>query len=133
MKEEYIDNVSIEEFLRVIEHELLKFGSYKNIQSTLSKYMVGYLPEQEQLEKVAVILAAEMRAAIGKMAVEFSGDANESRAKFLKRARRLNSDFENDLMSEVMTSDKKEVDIELVGKTSGGKAVKRVTKKKKEV
>lgn len=131
-KEEYTESIEPKEFLKLMEHELGKFGSYKNVKSVLSKYMMGQVPD-EQLQKVAVILIAEIRAMTAKLVDEFDGEPNEARAKFLKRVKRIKSDFENNLMNEVMTSDEKEVEIELIGHTSEGKEIQTVELKKNKV
>jgi hypothetical protein len=131
-KQEYTEAVEPKEFLKLMEHELTKFGSYKNIKTVLSKYMMGQVPD-EQLQKIGVILVAEMRAVTSKLVDEFDGEPNEARAKFLKRVRRIKSDFENNLMGEIMTSDEKEVEIELIGHTSEGKEIQTVELKKNKV
>lgn len=130
-KEEYTDAFEPKDMLKLIEHELMKFGSFKNVQSMLAKYMVGNKVPDDQLQTVAVILLAEVRAMVSKLADEFDGEPNEARAKFLKRIKRYRDDFDKNLIGEVMTSDEKEVDVELVGYTSDGNKIESVEIKQK--
>lgn len=125
-KEEYTDSFEPKDMLKLIENELTKFGSYKNVQHILSKYMIGNKLPDEQLQTVTVILLAEVRAMVAKLADEFDGEPNEARAKFLRRIKRYKQDFEENLIAEILSSDEKEVDVELVGYTAEGNKIESV-------
>lgn len=130
-KEEYTDAFEPKDMIKLIENELMKFGSFKNVKSMLAKYMVGNKVPDDQLQTVTVIILAEVRAMVAKLADDFDGEPNEARAKFLKRIKRYRDDFDKNLIAEVMTSDEKEVDVELVGYTSEGNKIESVEIKQK--
>lgn len=70
---------------RIVEKELTKFGSYENVRSMLSKYMVGQY-DQQVVEKLLVILIAEFRHRIEKLSTSLPDDETEASAIIEKRA-----------------------------------------------
>lgn len=128
--EEYTEAVTPTDFMKVVDSELGKFGNFKNVKSILMKYMIGGGVPDEQLQKVSAIMIAEVRAQIAKTLANFEGDPVEARAKFIKYARNVKKSYDSsDVLSEIMTSDKKEIDIEIVGTTKEGKGIKIAQKK----
>jgi hypothetical protein len=61
-----MSNTSKDAF-KIVEKELIKFGSYENAKKILSKYMIGSSYDQEMVEKILVILVAEFRREIERL------------------------------------------------------------------
>jgi cell division GTPase FtsZ len=74
------------ETLRVVERELLKFGSYEHAKKLLNKYMIGSDYNQEMVEKILVILVAEFRHEIEKISGNLPDDAVEAAAVVERKA-----------------------------------------------
>ena len=70
---------------RIVEKELIKFSSYDNVKSILSKYMIGAY-DKELVEKLLVILATEFRHNIERMSTNLPEDDTEAAAIVSKRA-----------------------------------------------
>lgn len=125
MASEYVDYVSPNEVLKLVEHEMTKFGNWNNLRSTMAKYMIGSIPPQEQLIKVAAILTAEIRQHVHREITEkLPEDPIEATAVVRKKARRLKTDWEESLMNKVVTLDDKELEVTITGETREGKAIK---------
>lgn len=71
---------------RLVERELVKFGSYENAKKLLSKYMIGSSYDEEMVEKVLVILTTEFRHVIEKLSSVLPEDDTEAAAVVSRRA-----------------------------------------------
>ena len=65
--------------LRIVERELLKFGSYENVRSILSKYSIGNY-DKDLVEKLLVIFVAEFRHKIESLSGNLPDDEAEANA-----------------------------------------------------
>lgn len=70
---------------RIVEKELIKFASYDNVRSILSKYMIGAY-DKELVEKLLVILASEFRHNIERLSSHLPDDEVEAAAVVSKKA-----------------------------------------------
>lgn len=70
---------------RIVEKELIKFASYDNVRSILSKYMIGSY-DQALVEKLLVILASEFRHNIERLSSNLPDDEVEAAAVVNKKA-----------------------------------------------
>jgi hypothetical protein len=70
---------------KIVEKELIKFSSYENVKSILSKYMIGGY-DKELVEKLLVILSTEFRHNIERMSTNLPEDDTEAAAIVNKRA-----------------------------------------------
>ena len=71
---------------RLVERELVKFGSYENAKKLLNKYMIGSSYDEEMVEKVLVILTSEFRHVIEKLSSVIPEDDTEAAAVVSRRA-----------------------------------------------
>lgn len=66
------------ETLRVVERELIKFGSYEHAKKLLDKYMIGSDYNRDMVEKILVILVAEFRHEIERLSSNLPDDEAEA-------------------------------------------------------
>lgn len=71
---------------KLVERELVKFGSYENAKKMLNKYMIGSSYDQEMVEKILVILVTEFRHVVEKMSSSLPDDEVEAAASISRRA-----------------------------------------------
>ena len=71
---------------RLVERELVKFGSYDNAKKLLNKYMIGSSYDEEMVEKILVILTTEFRHVIEKLSSVLPEDDTEAAAVVSRRA-----------------------------------------------
>jgi len=71
--------------LVMIERELIKFASYDNVKSMLSKYMVGSY-DQDTVEKLLVILSSEFRKVLERVEDNLPDDDVEAAAVVARRS-----------------------------------------------
>lgn len=101
-------NKSIET-LRLVERELLKFGSYENANKILSKYMIGSSYDKEMVEKILVILVAEFRQQLERMGKALPEDEAEAEAaierKISRKKTSRKSEFSIELADDIDLSE----------------------------
>jgi len=71
---------------RLVERELVKFGSYENARKMLNKYMIGSSYDQEMTEKILVILVTEFRHVVEKLSSSLPEDEAEAAASLSRKA-----------------------------------------------
>ena len=71
---------------RLVERELVKFGSYENTKKMLNKYMIGSSYDEEMVEKILVILVSEFRHVIERLSSVLPEDDTEAAAVVSRRA-----------------------------------------------
>ena len=76
---------AVKDSFRLVERELIKFSSYENVKSILSKYSIGQY-DKELVEKLLVILSTEFRHKIEKLSSDLPDDDVEASAVVSKRA-----------------------------------------------
>jgi hypothetical protein len=70
---------------QIVEKELLKFSSYENVRSILSKYSIGQY-DKELVEKLLVILSTEFRRKMEGLASRLPDDEAEASAVVQRKA-----------------------------------------------
>lgn len=68
---------TVKDSFKLVERELIKFGSYENVRSTLSKYSIGQY-DKDLVEKLLVILTTEFRHKIEKLSSDLPDDDVEA-------------------------------------------------------
>ena len=63
---------------KIVEAELIKFGSAENTRKVLSKYMIGFNGDPQVIERVFTILSAEFRQTIEKIRTSLPEDDIEA-------------------------------------------------------
>jgi hypothetical protein len=69
----------------IVERELLKFSSYENVRSILSKYSIGQY-DKDLVEKLLVILSTEFRRKIENLNTNLPDDEVEAMAVIQRKA-----------------------------------------------
>lgn len=73
---------------KIVEAELIKFGSAENTRKVLSKYMIGFNGDPEVIERVFTILSSEFRQTIEKIRLSLPEDDVEAAAFVENKAAR---------------------------------------------
>lgn len=76
---------TVKDSFKLVERELIKFGSYESVRSTLSKYSIGQY-DKDLVEKLLVILTTEFRHKIEKLSSDLPDDDTEAAFVVSRRA-----------------------------------------------
>jgi diphthamide synthase subunit DPH2 len=76
---------TVKDSLKLVERELIRFASYENVRSVLSKYSIGQY-DKDLVEKLLVILTTEFRHKIEKMSSNLPEDDVEASFVVSRRA-----------------------------------------------
>lgn len=68
-------------YFKLVEREILKLGDYNTAKATFSRYGRGYGLEEDQWERLWVIMMAEIRKALEKYHEDLPEDEEEAKAK----------------------------------------------------